>query len=313
MASRDELLGRLLAVPLDRFVEQRNRLSRELRDAGDRETATWLASLRRPAPGIWALDQLARGDRRTLQALLDLSDELGAVQAATVRGDRDGAQRLREVSGLLQRTIDDAVRRAVELLRDAGHGVAVDTQLGMAATLRAALAGDAATRADLAAGRLLAPVEMGEGFGFGFGAQRGATVPADAGAAGAGQAAGHRAGVRRTHAEQRGTAAKAARGDPAHREGLLRQLREQAAATARAAEAADRDLSRRRADAERDDAHVVALREQLHVLQAELNDAQERAAAATRALRDAEQRARSARSAADRADAALPVDPRATA
>jgi len=165
VAAREDLLGRLLAVPLDRFVEQRNRLSRELRESGDRDTASWLASLRRPSPAVWALDQMARGDSARMGALLDAGASVREVQSRAVQGDRDAAAALHAAGTALQRAVDDVVRRATALLRDAGHGAGTDTALSMAATLRAAATADDEVRDRLARGLLLAPVEEGGGFG----------------------------------------------------------------------------------------------------------------------------------------------------
>src|SRR5258706_11361462 len=95
--ARDELLDRLLGVPLDRFVEERNRLAREARAAGDRDTASWLASLRRPAPHVWAIDQLARSDPRGMLGLTNLARRPADAQSPAVQ-DRDPARWMQEPS-----------------------------------------------------------------------------------------------------------------------------------------------------------------------------------------------------------------------
>jgi hypothetical protein len=283
-SARDELLGRLLSVPLDRFVEQRNLLVRELREGGDRETAAWLAGLRRPAPGVWALDQLARGDRRRMAALLELGAELRGVQAGAMRGDREAVRRLRDVGAQVQRAVDDMVRRAADVLRDAGHGASTDTQLGMAATLRAAIAGDDEARAGLAAGLLLAPVTDVDGFGFGGGS---ATLAEGEAATAAPQPAAQRRSDAQAETERK-------------------RHRQAAEAAARAAAAADAELAQRRADADRAGASVDQLRDRLRALQEELSEAEAEARAATLAVDEAVRRAREAHRDADRLQAQLP-------
>ncbi len=135
-ATRDDLLRRLFAVRLDGFVEERNRLVRELRKAGDRESAAWLASLRRPTPVLWALNQLAERDPNALHSLLDLGAEMRSVQARAVRGDPDAAVRLREMGRPVKQATDDVVRCATEVLREAGHAATTPTVLSLTSTLR---------------------------------------------------------------------------------------------------------------------------------------------------------------------------------
>jgi len=285
--TRDELLGRLVGVPLDRFVEQRNRLARELRAGGDRDTAAWLAGLRRPAPGIWALDQLARGDRDRVAALLDLSAELRAAQSRAMRGDRDAAGEMRDLGARLQRAVDDAVRRAAALLRDAGHGVTTDTMLGMAATVRAALAAGEATRRQLADGLLLAPVE--EGSGFGFEMPGGPDLRVIEGGAGRATAEAKPGGPhpQREHSE----AAERAR-----------ELRRRADEAARTADDAEAAAAQRRAEADTLHGRAAGVRARLRALEDELHEAEVAARDADIAAREALTAARTARRDADAAE-----------
>jgi hypothetical protein len=285
-SSRDDLLGRLLAVPLDRFVEQRNRLARELREAGDKDTAAWLAKLRRPSPGVWALDQMARGDARRVRGLLDLGAELAQAQAGAVQGDREAVARMRDLGGRLQRAVDDVVRRAAELLRDAGHGATTDTALSMASTLRGAIGGDEETRRALAEGRLLEPVEEGGGFGFGLATD--APPPAAA------------------QAEKRSAAPRSAQADQGQQR--LRELRRHATETARAADAAERELAKRRDEAGRLHAEADEVRARIRALDEELGTAEERARQADAAAEQALAAWRAARRQGDAAQAALPPD-----
>lgn len=276
--TREELLSRLLSGPLDHFVEERNRLARELRASGDRDTASWLAALRRPAPHVWALDQLAHRDQHAVRTLTNLGRRLADAQSRTVRGDREAAREMQELSRELQRAVDDAARRGLEVLREAGHGAAAGAALSMANTLRAVLAGDDAARAELEEGRLLAPVEPG--FGFGAGSASWEPMPAPSPAV-------------------TGRSAAPAERDPDPR-------RVAAEAAAEAATAAEREVFQRRTEQRRADDRVTALRTRLQEVQAELSAAEEESRAAGERVRQAVEAARAARREADRLAAAGP-------
>jgi hypothetical protein len=288
--TRDEVLDRLLSVPLDRFVEERNGAARELRSAGDREMAAWVASLRRPTPAVWALDQVARTEPQRVGWLLDLGGELRTVQGRAVRGDREAAARMQDLGRQVQRAVDDTVRRATELLRDAGHGASTDTAFAMASTLRAALAGSDELREQLAAGRLLAP-ESVPGFGFDGVDLPDAPVVADA-------ADPAREGDTKAHPRTRS----------AHADANAAAARQHATDAAHAADEADREVFRRQREAESAQQAVNDVRIRMRALEEELSTAEERARTATQGVRDAVQLAREARRNADKAQAALSDD-----
>jgi hypothetical protein len=291
--ARDELLDRLLGVPLDRFVEERNRLAREARAAGDRDTASWLASLRRPAPHVWAVDQLARNDPRGMLGLTNLARRLADAQSRAVQ-DRDAAREMQELSRELRRAIDGAVRRGIGVLRDAGHGVSAEVVMSMANTLRGALAGGDDAREQVEKGRLLAPPGESD---FGFG--QAGTAFGDVASAGATADDAPTAHSRSAAARPTPDAAAAQR---------LEERRAQAAAAADAASAAERELFRRKTDQRRADEQVTAARTRVQELQAELSAAEEEARAAAERVRDAVEAARAARREADRLESALPPD-----
>jgi hypothetical protein len=272
----DTLLDTLLGVPLERFVEERNRLAREQRAAGDRDTASWLASLRRPAPHVWAIDQVARADPRRMLELANLARRLAEAQSRAVQ-DRAAAREMQELSRELRRAVDDTVRRGLAVLGDAGHGVSADAALTMSSTLRGALADGDEAREQLERGRLLAPVTPD----FGFGATPGGdVVPL------------HQAATR---------VVAAAAGPPP-------EQRAEAAAAADAAEAAEREVFRRKTDQRRADEQVAAARLRMQELQAELSAAEEEARAAADRVHDAVAAARAARREADRLQSVLPPD-----
>jgi len=101
-------------------VAERDRLAAALARAGDRAGAAALKKLRKPTRAVWALNQLAREDEATCEALFTASDELMAVQKG--RGDvnafREALARQRglfdELSALARRLLEEAQESADE-------------------------------------------------------------------------------------------------------------------------------------------------------------------------------------------------------
>src|SRR5437588_4870867 len=75
------------------FVAARNQLVRDLRRQGKREEAAEVATLRRPNPSAWAVNQLARHHRAGLDELLRLGEELQSAQAGALAGGDAGVLR----------------------------------------------------------------------------------------------------------------------------------------------------------------------------------------------------------------------------
>jgi hypothetical protein len=98
-------VAQLHAVPLEKFVAERKRLAKELRDGGDREAAAALAKLPKPSAPAWALNRLAREEPETIAAWIEAAEAL-----------RDASTRAGEVGG-------DAVRAAMAAHRDATRSV----------------------------------------------------------------------------------------------------------------------------------------------------------------------------------------------
>lgn len=105
MTDLENAVDRLQAVPLEDFVAERKRLAKELRDAGDRESAATLAKLPKPTPPAWALNRLAREEPGLLGAWLEAAEAL-----------RDASTRAGEVGGT-------ALRAAMAAHREATRGV----------------------------------------------------------------------------------------------------------------------------------------------------------------------------------------------
>jgi hypothetical protein len=152
----DKEIDRLYGLPLDEFTKARDTRAKELRSGGEREAADHLKTARKPTVAAWAANQLARGERMNVRALLTAGDQLREGQAELMRGGK--ADDLRRA--------EESERRALSALLDAGRGI-VDGDANLRkleSTLRAA-AVDPEARGLLERGRLtkeLAP----SGFGF---------------------------------------------------------------------------------------------------------------------------------------------------
>src|SRR5215218_8829786 len=108
-APEDALYG----LPLEEFTPARDKTAKEIRKAGDKETAARIAKLPKPTPAAWAANQVAREHPDLINALLDAGAALRAAQDAAMSGG--GAAALREATLNERRAIDDVMRPAVHL------------------------------------------------------------------------------------------------------------------------------------------------------------------------------------------------------
>ncbi len=157
----DEAIDELYGADLDAFTAERTRLARELRTEGSRDEALELQQLRKPTVAAWALNQLARRNRRYVDLLLDAGHRLREAQAAALRGEE------REAFERARATERDALRRlrkeAERLLREDRGGASPAVLSQIDETLRTAAISEEG-RERLARGRFTAPL-VPEGFG----------------------------------------------------------------------------------------------------------------------------------------------------
>jgi hypothetical protein len=152
----EEATDQLYAVDLDAFVPERTRLARELRDAGDRAGAERVAKLKKPTVAAWALNQLARGQRRDVDLLLDAGHRLRQAQEGVVGGaDREAFEKA-------QKTQRDALLRLTQQASQLLGGASSQALSQISGTLRAAAVSEEG-RELLARGRFTTPLEP-EGF-----------------------------------------------------------------------------------------------------------------------------------------------------
>jgi hypothetical protein len=137
----------LYALPLDEFTAARNALAKKL---GSEE----IRKLAKPSVPAWAVNQLARRERKKLGELL----KSGETLQKQVLGGKAPPAALREAQQHERQLVRDLVQRAESLLKDAGRPATAATLERVSETL-AAGAQTAEGREALRAGRLTEELE----------------------------------------------------------------------------------------------------------------------------------------------------------
>jgi hypothetical protein len=275
----------LYALSPDDFIERRQQLVAEARQARDRQLATEIGRLRRPTRSAWLINLLARREPEAVSALLELGAALQDAQ------QRMAGDQLRQLSAERRKTVDALARRAVELGSEHGYSVPEGAKQEVGQTLQTAL-GDPEIADLLRAGRLTQAVTFG---GFGptdLASALGASLPAKA----PGQP------------EKPVPAEPAPPPDPKQRreaEKAAKEARERAAAARKAAETAEEtaETATQRADELAD--QVESLRSQLRQAEAAEREAREAARAARKHYQELRQAAASAEQMTTAADQGL--------
>jgi hypothetical protein len=275
----------LYALSPDDFIERRQELVAEARQARDRQLATEIGRLRRPTRSAWLINLLARQEPEAVSALFQLGSALQDAQ------QRMAGDELRQLSAERRKTVDALARRAVELGSEHGYSVPEGAKQEVGQTLQTAL-GDPEIADLLRAGRLIQAVTYG---GFGptdLASALGASLPAKAPSQPAKPAPSEPASA--LDPKRRREAAKAAK-----------EARERAAASHEAAVSAEAEAeaATQRADELAD--HVESLRSQLRKAEVAEREAREAARAARKQHQELRQAAASAEQAATAADQAL--------
>jgi hypothetical protein len=148
----DEALDDLYGADPGEFVAERKRLARELKDAGDAAAADAVAKTRKPTVAAWALNQLARKQRRDVDLLLDAGHRLRQAQEGVVGGaDRAAFEQA-------QKTERDALRRLTQHASELLGGASSQALSQISSTLRNAAVSEEG-RELLARGRFTTPLE----------------------------------------------------------------------------------------------------------------------------------------------------------
>ena len=275
----------LYALSPDDFIERRQQLVAEARQARDRQLATEIGRLRRPTRSAWLINLLARREPEAVSALLDLGSALQDAQ------QRMAGDELRRLSAERRRTVDALARRAVELGGEHGYSAPEGAKQEVGQTLQTAL-GDPEIADLLRAGRLTQAVTFG---GFGptdLASALGASLPTKT----------------PSQPAKPVPAEPAPPPDPKQRreaENAAKEARERAAAARKAAETAEEaaETATQRADELAD--QVESLRSQLRQAESAEREARETARAARKHYQELRQAAASAEQMATAADQGL--------
>jgi hypothetical protein len=158
----DDVVAELLAGPLDQFTSRRNATAKALKQAGQRERAAEVATLKKPPVAVWAANQVARKSPATLERLRRAGEAVVRAQSGAVAGRKNAAQELRSASDGLQRELEAAVRMAGDLLRAGGHAADEATLRRVQEMLRLAAVSGGNTWERLQRGALIDEPQAGE-------------------------------------------------------------------------------------------------------------------------------------------------------
>lgn len=159
----DDLFG----LPLDRFVPERTALAKALRSEGRREEAGEVAATRKPSVAAWAVNQLVRTQKRTVDELFEAGDALRAAQDQVLAGQGDRHE-LRDAAERERQAVEELVHSARGLLTSEGNELSATILERVNETLHAAALDDHARR-QVQDGRLAHELRH-VGFGVGAGA-----------------------------------------------------------------------------------------------------------------------------------------------
>jgi hypothetical protein len=129
-------LDELYALPPAEFTASRNDLARRLKEAGRSDAAVEVKQLRKPTVPVWAVNQLARGNRNDVDALVEAGERLRSAQKEALGGGE--SQKLREATSAQREALQTLTHRAQDLLAEQGQAATAAVIERIASTLRAA-------------------------------------------------------------------------------------------------------------------------------------------------------------------------------
>ena len=272
----DVLIDELYALPLERFVPERDVLAKQLRADGRREDAARVASLVKPSIVAWAVNQVVRAQPGAAATLWAAGDAVLDTQARVVAGDAAGTE-LRAAIEAERQALQPLIDAARGLMTGSGRFLGEQNVQPVSESLHAA-AIDPHARPQVAEGRLTRPLRL-----TGLEAAM-ATTPRPAPV--------EDTTAERERTERRSRADAKTEADR-RREDRERRAREQEFQRALARAERARDDARERIaatvrDRDQAQAHVETLRLRLEEAEQELAEAEERRAAAHGALEEAE-------------------------
>ena len=175
----EQRLDELYREPADGFVAGRDRLAKELRDAGDHDGAKRVKGLRRPTVAAWLINRAILTSPAQREEFAEASRKLEAAQGRALEGEDEGAAEWRAAAAREREATEAILEAAERAARDAGHPPSASALEGAGRTLRAAT-GDPELREIVVAGRVereRSAATLGTPAGPPPARQRGATRP----------------------------------------------------------------------------------------------------------------------------------------
>jgi hypothetical protein len=157
VATLEREIDRLYALPLDEFTARRNELAKRLKKDGDEDAAEQVTALVKPTVPAWTINQLARRQKKEVQALLATGTRLRKAQERALSGG--GADALNAARADERESVRELMNRATAILEEAGRPPTRAVLERIRATLGAAVLTDP-ERAVLKAGRLTTEVQV---------------------------------------------------------------------------------------------------------------------------------------------------------
>ncbi len=118
MATLEREIERLYALPLDEFTARRNELAKRLKKQGEGDAADEVTALVKPTVPAWTINQLARRQKKEVQALLATGTRLRKAQERALAGG--GADALQAAQAEERQSVRDLTQRAAAILEEAG-------------------------------------------------------------------------------------------------------------------------------------------------------------------------------------------------
>lgn len=157
LATLEREIDRLYGLPLDEFTARRNELAKRLRKDGDEDAADQVTALVKPTVPAWTINQLARRQKKEVQAFLATGTRLRKAQERALGGG--GPDALRAAQAEERESVRELMHRATSILEEAGRPPTRAVLERIRATLGAAVLTDP-ERAALKAGRLTTEVQV---------------------------------------------------------------------------------------------------------------------------------------------------------
>jgi hypothetical protein len=152
----DAAIDELYSLDPDEFTTRRNELAKQLRGDGRRAAADQVKDLRKPSLPAWAVNQLARRNRREIDLLLDAGHRARDAQRGVLSGeDRGGLEQALQTERQALQTLNSAARAVLRERRSEPPPALLQK---ISQTLRAAAVTDEGREA-LARGRLTKELE----------------------------------------------------------------------------------------------------------------------------------------------------------